>query len=209
MCCYGQLVTDLMQSIYQPLFSICWVQFSPSVVSVSLQRHGLQHARLPYPSPTPGAYSRSCPSTWTWWCHPTISSCLLLLLLPSIFPNIRVFSNESVLHIRWANNWSLNFSINFSSEYSGMICLRWTSLISLHSKGLSRVFSNTIVQRAYICVICQWRHSPLVGIYPPERNLNNVQKWVLWHRAPSTHIWWLGEAPIVFKWQSLIDLMQE
>ena len=90
MCCYGQLVTDLMQSIYQPLFSICWVQFSPSVVSVSLQRHGLQHARLPYPSPTLGAYSSSCPSTW--WCHPTISSCLPLLFLPSMFPTSGSFS---------------------------------------------------------------------------------------------------------------------
>ena len=148
MCCYGQLVTNLMQlDLSVPLFSICSVQFSPSVVSVSLQRHGLQHARLPYPSPTPGAYSSSCPSTW--WCHPTISSCLPLFFLPSIFPNMRVFSNEWILPIRWANNWSLNFSISFSSEYSGMICLGWTGLISLHSKGLSRVFSNTIVQRAY------------------------------------------------------------
>ena len=163
MCCYGQLVTGTWcNSIYQSLFSICWVQFSPSVVLVSLQHHGLQHVRLPYPSPTPGTYSSSCLSTW--WCHPTISFCLPLLFLPSIFPNIRVFSNESILHIRWANNWSLNFSINFSSEYSGMICLGWTGLVSLQSKGLSRVFSNTIVQRAYMCVICQWRHIPPVGI---------------------------------------------
>ena len=52
MCCYGQLVTGTWcNSIYQSLFSICWVQFSPSLVSVCLQHHGLQHARLPYPSP--------------------------------------------------------------------------------------------------------------------------------------------------------------
>ena len=146
MCCYGQLVTNLMQlDLSVPLFSICSVQFSPSVVSVSLQCDELQHARLPYPSPTPGAYSSSCPSTW--WCHPIISSCLPLFFLPSIFPNMRVFSNEWILPIRWANNWSLNFSISFSSEYSGMICLGWTGWISLQSKGFSRIFSNTIVQK--------------------------------------------------------------
>ena len=70
-------------------------QFSRSVMSESLQPHGLQHARLPCPSPTPGACSNSCQSSW--WCYPTISSCHPLLLLPSIFPRISVFSNESVL----------------------------------------------------------------------------------------------------------------
>ena len=148
--------------------SLCsqFVQFSSvlSVVSIFLQSHGLQHVRLPYPSPTLGAYSSSCPSTW--WCHPTISSCLPLLCLPSIFPNIRVFSNGSVLPIRWANNWSFSFNISPSSEYSGWIFffLGWTGLTYLQSKGLSRVFSNTIVPRAYVCVICQWRHIPRVGI---------------------------------------------
>ena len=64
--------------------------------------------------------------------------CRLLLLLPSIFPSIRVFSNESVLHMRWPKYWSFSFSISPSGEYSG--------LTSLPSKGLSRVFSNTTVQ---------------------------------------------------------------
>ena len=71
----------------------------------SLQPHGLQHARLPCPSPTPGAYSDSCLSHR--WCHPTISSSCSLFLLPSIFPSIRVFSNDSVLRIRWPKYWSL------------------------------------------------------------------------------------------------------
>ena len=66
--------------------------------------------------------------------------CRPLLLLPSIFPSIRVFSNESVLHIRWSKYWS--FSIIPSSEYSGLISLGWTGWISLESKGLSRVFST-------------------------------------------------------------------
>ena len=70
------------------------VQFSCSVVSDSLQPHELQHTRAPCPSPTPGVYSNSCPLS-----H--LILCCSLLLLPLIFPSIRVFSNESVLCIRW------------------------------------------------------------------------------------------------------------
>ena len=77
-------------------------------VSNSLQLHGLQHTRLPCPSPTPGACSDSCPSSQ--WCHSTISFCHPLLLLPSIFPSIRVFINESVFCIRWPKYWSFSFS---------------------------------------------------------------------------------------------------
>ena len=74
------------------------VQSSCSVMSYSLKSHGLQHTRLPCPSPTPGACSNSCP-----WVSDAIQHLILcsLLLLPSIFPSIGVFSNESVLHIRW------------------------------------------------------------------------------------------------------------
>ena len=68
------------------------------------------------------------------------------LLLTSIFPSIRVFSNESVLYIRWSKYWSFSFSISSSNEYSGLP-LGWTGWISLQSKGLSRVFSNTTVQK--------------------------------------------------------------
>ena len=69
-----------------------------------------------------------------------------LLLLPSIFPSIRVFSNESVLHISWPKYWKFNFSIGPSNEYSGLISFRMTGWISLQSKGLSRVLSNATVQ---------------------------------------------------------------
>ena len=72
-------------------------------------------------------------------CHP-------LLLPPLIFPSISVFSNESILLIRWPKYWSFLFSISPSSEYSGLISFR-TDLISLQSKGLSRVFSSTTVQK--------------------------------------------------------------
>ena len=73
--------------------------------------------------------------------------CHRLLLLPSMFPSIRVFSNESALHVRWPKYWSFSFSISPSNEYSGWFSLGWTGWISLRSKGLSRVFSNTTVQK--------------------------------------------------------------
>ena len=97
--------------------------FSRSVVSDSLQPHGLQHPRLPCPSLSPRACSNSCPLSW--WFHPTIStSCHPLLLLPSVFPSIRVFSNESALLIRWPKYWNFSFSISPSNEYSGLISFR-------------------------------------------------------------------------------------
>ena len=73
--------------------------------------------------------------------------CRPLLFLPSILPSIRVFSKESVLHIRWPKYWSFSFSISPSSEYSGLIFLGWTGWIFSLSKGLLRVFSNTTVQK--------------------------------------------------------------
>ena len=72
--------------------------------------------------------------------------CCSLLLPPSIFPSIRVFSNESALHVRWPKHWSFSFSISPSNEYLGLISL-WTDWISLQFKGLARVFSNTTVQK--------------------------------------------------------------
>ena len=76
-----------------------------------------------------------------------LTLCRPLFLPPSIFPSIRVFSNESVLRIRWPRSWSFSFGISPSNEYSGLIPLGWTGLISLQSKGLSKVFSNTTVQK--------------------------------------------------------------
>ena len=107
------------------------VQFSHSVVSDSLWPHGLQHARLPCPSPPPGTCSNSCPSS-RWW-HPTISCCLLLL--PSVFPSIRVLSNESVIRIRWPNYWSLSFNMNPSNEHPWLISFRndWLDLLAVQA----------------------------------------------------------------------------
>ena len=93
--------------------------------------HGLQHTKLHCPSPTPGACSNSYPSSR--WRHPTISSCHSLLLLPSIFPSIRVFSKESVLCIRWPKYCSFSFSISPSNEYSEWISFRmdWFDLLAV------------------------------------------------------------------------------
>ena len=73
--------------------------------------------------------------------------CYPLLLLPSIYPSIRVFSSESVLPIRWPKYWSFNFNISPSNKHPGLISFRVDWLDSLQSKGLSRVFSNTTVQK--------------------------------------------------------------
>ena len=114
------------------LWCINLVQFSHSDMSNSLRPHGLQHARAPCPSPTPRAYSNSCPSCW--WRYLTIlssvipfSSCL------QSFPASRVFSNESVFHIRWPQYWSFSFSISPSNEYSGLIPFRidWFDLLAV------------------------------------------------------------------------------
>ena len=80
------------------------------------------------------------PSSHLILCHP-------LLLLPSIFPSIRVFSKESTLRMRWPKYWSFSFSISPSNEHQGLSSFRMDWLVSLQSKRLSRVFCNTIVQR--------------------------------------------------------------
>ena len=80
------------------------------------------------------------PSSHLILCHP-------LLLLPSIFPSIRIFSKESVLHIRWPKYWSFSFSISRSNEYSGCISFKMDCLGLLQSKELSKVFSDTTVQK--------------------------------------------------------------
>ena len=106
--------------------------FSHSVVSDSLWPHGLQHARLLCVSPIPGACSNSVsiesvlPSNHLILCPP-------LLLLPSIFPSIRAFSNESVFRIRWPKYWNFSFSISPSNEYSGLISFRidWLDLLAV------------------------------------------------------------------------------
>ena len=121
------------------------VQFSCSAGSDSLQPHGLQHTGPPCPSPTPGVYSNSCPLSW--WCiqpsHPLSSPSPL----PSILLSIRVFSNESTLRIRWPKYWVSASTSVLPMNIQYWSSLGWTGWISLQSKGLSRVVSNTTVQK--------------------------------------------------------------
>ena len=119
------------------------VQFSRSVVSNSLRLHELKHARPPCPSPTPGVYPNSCPSSW--WRHQAIL-CHPRLLLPPIPPSIGVFSNESTLHIRWPKYWSFSFSIIPSREHPGLISFRmdWLDLLAVQEtlKSLLQHYSS-------------------------------------------------------------------
>ena len=139
------------------------VQFSHSVVSNSLWPHGLQHARLPCPSPTPGACSRPL----SQWCHPTISSSVIPFSSHLQFPpSIRVFSNKSALHMRWPKYWSFRFNISPSIEHSRLISFRmdWLDLLAVqwtlkrllqhHSSKASILLPSAffIIQLSYPCM---------------------------------------------------------
>ena len=136
--------------LYDSLFSLEYsfsVQFSRLVVSNSLWPHGLQHARLPCLSAAPQSLLKFMSigsviaSSHLILCHPH-------LFLSSIFPSIKVFSDESVLRIRWPKYCSFSFSISPSSEHSGFISFRidWFDLLAVQ-ETFSRVFSNTTVQK--------------------------------------------------------------
>ena len=103
------------------------------------------------------------PSNHLILCHP-------LLFLPSILPSIRFFSSESVFHIKWAKYWSFSFSISPSNEYSGLIPLGLTSLISLLSKGLLRVLFNTIIQKHHSSVFSFLYNLTLTSIHDSWKN---------------------------------------
>ena len=122
---------SLVQSLRRvQLFATPWTAACQASLSIT-------NSRSP---PKPMSIESVMPSKHLILCHP-------LLLLPSIFPSIRVFSNESTLSIRWPNYWSFSFNISPYNENPELISLEWTVWISLQSKGLTRVFSNTTVQK--------------------------------------------------------------
>ena len=139
-------------------FVVGSVQFSLSVESNSLWPHGLQHTRLPCLSPIPRAYSNLCPLCW--WYHPTISSTIVLFssLLQSFpaswsFPMSQFFAS---------GGQSIGVSASVSvlpMNIQDWFPFRWTGWISLQSKGLSRVFSNTTVQKHQL-LASSFLHSP-------------------------------------------------
>ena len=123
------------------------VQFSCTVVSNSLQPHGMQHARPPCPSSTPGVYSNSCPLIQ--WCHPTISSSVIPFSFHlQFFPASGSFQMSQFFT---PGGQILEFQLQYQSFQricrTDFLPLGWTGWISLPSKGLSRVFSNTTVQK--------------------------------------------------------------
>ena len=141
------------------------VQFSLSVMSNSLRPHGLQHPRLPCPSSTPKAYSNSCPSSQ--WYHPTISfsvipfpSCLQSFPASGSFPVSQLFTSGGQRIRASASVLPVNIQ--------GWFPLGLTGLISLLSKGLSRVFSNTTV----------WKHH-FFGAQPSLWSNSHICTWLL------------------------------
>ena len=112
-------------------------------MSDSLKLHRLQHACFLHPPLSPGVCSNSCPLSWT---INHLILCYPLLLLPSIFLSIRVFSNELAICIMWPKDQSLSFSNNHFNKYSGLISFRIENLISLQAKGLSGVFSSITIE---------------------------------------------------------------
>ena len=128
----------ILEKLWRIASKLCSVQFSDSVVTPWIT----QHVRPPCPSPTPRNYSTSCPLSR--WCHPTISSsCFQSFPAAESFP----ISNESAVCIRSPKYWSLSFSISVPMNTQDWFPLGLTGLIPLWSKGLSRVFSNTTVQK--------------------------------------------------------------
>ena len=135
----SKVVSDPLPSCFNCCYSV--TQSCPT-----LHAHGLQHARLPCPSLSPGVCSNSCtesvtPSNHLILCHP-------LLLLPSIFPSIRVFSNEFALCITWPEYWSFSFSP--SNEYSGLISftIHW---FDFAVQGTLKSFLQCHNSKASIC----------------------------------------------------------
>ena len=121
-------------------------QFSRSDVSDSLRSHGLQHTRPPCPSSTPGVYSNSCPLSW--WCHPTISSSVgPFSFCPQSFPASGSFQMSQFFASGGQSTGVLASTSVLPMNIQDWFPLGWTSWISLLSKGLSRVFSNTTVQK--------------------------------------------------------------
>ena len=130
-------------------------------MSDPLQPHGLQHTRPPCPSPSPGVCPSSC--SLNQWCHPTISFFEpTLLLLPSVFPSIRIFPSESALRIRWLKYWSYSFNINPSNEHPGLISLRmdWVDLLAVQGilKSLQHHSSKASILRCSAFFTVQLSH---------------------------------------------------
>ena len=142
------------------------VQFSPSVVSDSSRPHESQHARPPCPSPTLWIYSNSCPSSW--WCHPAISSSVVPFSCPQSLPTSGSFRMSQLF--AWGGQ-SIGISALASflpKNTQDWSPTEWTGWISSQSKGLSRVFSNTTVQK-----------HQFFGTQPSSQSNSHIHTWPL------------------------------
>ena len=138
------------------------VQFSCSVMSHSLRPHELQRSRPPCPSPTPGVYQTMSIESVMPSNH--LILCPSLLLLPSIFPSIRVFSNESILPFKWPKYWSFSFNISPSYEHPGLISFRmdWLDLLEVREtlkSFLQHHSSKASILQCSAFFIVQFSHS--------------------------------------------------
>ena len=172
------------------------VEFSHSVMFNALRPHGLQKGRPPclyklLEFNLTHPIESVMPSNHLILCRP-------LLLLPLIFPSIRVFSNESFLHIRWSKYWSFSFSISPSNEYSGLISLGWTGCISLQSKELSRVFSNSTVQKLNSSVLSFVHSSTLASIHDHRKNHSLDKTDLCWQSNVSAFVNLTGPQILIF-----------
>ena len=147
------------------------VQFSRLVLSDSLQNHWLQNTRLPCPSPTPGACSNSCPSSR--WCHPTISSSVV----PFSSSHLQSFPASGSFHMnQFFESGGQSTGVSASASVLPMniqdwFPLGWTGWISLLSKTLSRVFSNTTVQKHQV-------PRPEIKPMPPVVEVLSLNHWI-------------------------------
>ena len=149
------------------LFILYSVQFSHSFMSDSLRPHGLQHARFPCPSPTPRVYSNSCPLSQ--WCHPTILSSVIPFSCLQSFPA----SGSSQMNQFFASGGqsigaSASASVLLGNSQDNWFPIGLTGLISLLSKGLSRVFSSTTVQK-----------HQFFGAQPSLWSISHIHIWLL------------------------------
>ena len=163
-------------------------------MSDSLQPHRLQHARLPCPSPQSSLKLMSIElvmsSNHLILCHP-------LLLLPSIFPSMRVFSNESVFHIRWPKYWSFSFSISTSNDYSALISFRmdWLDLLAVQGTLKSLLQPQL---KSISCSVLSFLYSPtLTSIHDHWKN-QTLTRWTFVDKVMSLLLKMLSRLVIIF-----------
>ena len=143
-----QIKRETVTQSFNGKSNIFCLLLSHSVMSNFLWPHELQHVRLPCSSPSPELAQIHPLSQW-WYSSISSILCHPLLFLPSIFPSIRVFSNESALHIRWPSTGASASPSVLSMDTQNWFPLGFTGFISLQSKGFSRIFSNTVQRHQF------------------------------------------------------------